>query len=358
MGFPALTTAIQIAAASVPAEAVPPTPTAAAVDLVALDQSAQATALATDPNPPAGTVVTDAPGNQPQSNPPADAAEPAQPAEPANAAGTPETPDAAVQTPNPTGSDAIVVTGRGKSSEDPLQELNAESYKVTQKVDTALVAPVAFAYKEALPSPLRRGLINFLNNLSEPIVFLNFLLQLKPGKAAETFGRFAINTTIGGAGLVDVAKRKPFHLPYRNNGFANTLGFYGVKPGAYFYLPLIGSTTVRDFIGNRVDQVLLPMMLGSPFNRPEFAIPAAALNELNDRIEFDDQIRRIRAQQDPYVASREFYLRKRQAEIDALHGWGDSTIRVIVSASSTADAAPLAPPTVPVPSSGAHFTRQ
>ncbi len=146
------------------------------------------------------------------------------------------------------------------------------------------------------------------------------MLQLKPGKAAETFGRFAINTTLGAAGLVDVAKRKPFNLPYRRNGFANTLGYYGVKPGPYFYLPLVGSTTLRDFIGNRLDQLILPLALGRSIFRPKFAIPIAILGELDYRIEFDGQLREIRATRDPYVAARTYYLRKRQAEIDALHG--------------------------------------
>jgi phospholipid-binding lipoprotein MlaA len=135
-------------------------------------------------------------------------------------------------------------------------------------VDKAIVAPVAFAYKEVLPRPIRSGLRNFIKNLGEPIVFLNVMLQLKPGKAAETFGRFAINTAIGAAGLVDVAKRKPFNLPYRRNGFANTLGYYGVRPGPYFYLPLVGSTTLSDFIGNRLDQLILPMALGRSITRP------------------------------------------------------------------------------------------
>ena len=226
----------------------------------------------------------------------------------------------------------IIVTGRRASSDDPLEELNSTSFEVTQDVDKAIVAPVAFAYKEVMPRPIRKGLSNFLHNLGEPIVFLNFMLQLKPGKAAETFGRFAINTTMGAAGLVDIAKRKPFNLPLRRNGFANTLGYYGVKPGPYFYLPLIGSTTLRDFIGNRLDLLVLPMAIGGQFNRPEITIPVAALSELNSRIEFDDELREIRATRDPYVAARSYYLRKRQAEIDALHGRGDSTVPVIVPA--------------------------
>lgn len=226
----------------------------------------------------------------------------------------------------------IVVTGRRASPEDPLQELNATSFEVTQGFDKAIVAPVAFAYKDVMPRPIRSGLRNFLKNLSEPIVFLNFMLQLKPGKAAETVGRFAINTTLGWAGLIDVAKRQPFNLPYRRNGFANTMGYYGVKPGPYFYLPLVGSTTLRDFIGNRLDLLILPMALGGPFRKPKYMIPAAILGELDHRIEFDDELRKLRATGDPYVAARTYYLQKRQAEIDALHGRGDTSKAVSVPA--------------------------
>ena len=70
----------------------------------------------------------------------------------------------------------IVVTGRKESAGDPLRAVNAESFAVTQKVDDAVIGPVARTYKKTVPSPIRRGIHNFLYNLREPIVFLNFLL--------------------------------------------------------------------------------------------------------------------------------------------------------------------------------------
>lgn len=214
----------------------------------------------------------------------------------------------------------IVVQGRGSVPGDPMQELNAQSFEAIQAVDQAVVAPAARAYKKSLPSPVRSGLRNFLNNLREPVVFLNYMLQLKPGKAAETLGRFTINTTIGGAGLFDVAKKKPFHLPRRPNGFANTLGYYGVKPGPYFYLPLVGPTTLRDVIGVTLDQAVVPLAFGKPFNRPAYVIPTSVVGQLDDRVQFDDQLRKLHEAEDPYVATRDYYLKRRQAEIDALHG--------------------------------------
>jgi phospholipid-binding lipoprotein MlaA len=92
---------------------------------------------------------------------------------------------------------------------------------------------------------------------------------------------------------------------------------------------------------------LLPMAFGRQFTRPEFAIPIAVLSELDHRIEFDDELRAIRATRDPYVAARTYYLQRRQAEIDALHGRGDTTIPVTVPAPASSDPAPA--PTSPAP---------
>jgi phospholipid-binding lipoprotein MlaA len=117
-----------------------------------------------------------------------------------------------------------------------MRGLNTTSFKVTQSVDKAVTGPVARGYKKTIPSPVRSGLRNALRNLGEPVVAVNYLLQLKPAKSLETLGRLAINSTAGVAGLFDVAKKRPFNLPYRMNGFAYTLGYYGVKPGP-LYVP-------------------------------------------------------------------------------------------------------------------------
>ena len=212
----------------------------------------------------------------------------------------------------------VVVLGRSRRG-DPLESVNAQSFDATQSVDRAVVGPVALAYKKSVPAPIRDGLRNFLANLREPVVFVNYLLQLKPGKAGETLGRFAVNTTVGAAGLFDVAKRKPFRLPRRRNGFANTLGYYGVKPGPFFFLPLIGATTLRDLLGNGIDQ-FVPIGPIRPFSGTAYTVPIAVLSALDYRAEIDEDLERLRAKQDPYAAVRRFYLERRQAEIDALRG--------------------------------------
>ncbi len=218
-------------------------------------------------------------------------------------------------------SNDIIVTGRKETAGDPLRAVNAESFAVTQKVDDAVIGPVARTYKNNVPSPIRRGIHNFLYNLREPIVFLNFLLQFKPGKAAETVGRFAINTTIGVAGVLDMAKRKPFHLPRRSNGFANTLGYYGVKNGPFLFLPIVGPTTIRDLLGGAVDRLILPVGVGHPFTSTSYTVPAGILGALDHRSEFDQTLKDLHDNSpDPYAATRSFYLNRRQAEIDHLHG--------------------------------------
>lgn len=182
-----------------------------------------------------------------------------------------------------------------------------------------MVEPVANAYRDGLPEPIRDGLGNVVKNLGEPSNALNFLLQGKVGKAFETLGRLAINTTLGVGGLFDVAGKRA-DLPYRRNGFANTMGFYGVGPGPYLYLPVTGATTARDLVGSTLDQLLLPIAVGRPFNRPAYAATYFVVNGLDQRLEFDEEIASIRAADDPYGLRRETYLAQRRRDIAALKG--------------------------------------
>lgn len=225
----------------------------------------------------------------------------------------------------PVDPDAIIVTAHKKPpKEDPLQAVNEKTFAVVDAVDHAVIRPVSTVYEHAIPRPVRTGLRNFLNNLREPIIFLNFILQVKPGRAAETLGRFVINSTVGIGGLVDVAIKRPFNLKPRANGFAFTLGFYGVKPGAFLFLPLIGPTTVRDLIGRTVDIAVLPSILGKPFNRPAYALATNAFRVLDERVEKDQKFKDYRSGPvTPYAAERADYLAARQSEIDELrlHRW-------------------------------------
>lgn len=227
--------------------------------------------------------------------------------------------------PPPVDPDAIIVTAHKKPPpEDPLQGVNLKTFAVVDAVDQAVIRPASTIYEHVIPRPVRAGIRNVLNNLHEPIIFLNFALQLKIGKAAETLSRFAINSTIGIGGLVDVAVKHPFNLPLRANGFAFTLGYYGVKPGAFLFLPLIGPTTVRDLIGRTVDIAVLPSVFGKPFTRPLYRLTTNTFRVLDERVQKDQKFKDYRSgPTSPYAAERADYLAARQSEIDALreHRW-------------------------------------
>ncbi len=215
----------------------------------------------------------------------------------------------------------IIVDGSyGPPKSDPAEALNFESYRITQAVDDAFVEPIAYAYRDGLPGPFRDGLGNVVRNLGEPVNALNFLLQGKIGKSIETLTRLLINSTLGLGGLFDIAEKPGIGLPYRRNGFANTLGYYGVKPGAYLYLPFTGATSVRDVIGSGLDQLLLPVAVGAPFNTPEYTVPYFIVSSLDARLEVDAELARIDATVDPYAARRDSYLARREREIALLRG--------------------------------------
>jgi phospholipid-binding lipoprotein MlaA len=246
------------------------------------------------------------------------AASPSQPAAPPATRPATTTPDELPPLPG-----EIVVSGSIKApSEDPLAKVNEKSYDVLQSVDDAFVGPVASGYQKAVPRPARMALRNFIRNLREPVVAVAYLLEFKPGKAFETVGRFGINSTIGLAGTIDVARSKPFNLPYRQNGLANVLGYYGVGPGPYLFLPLVGPTTVRDLFGLVVDRLALPLAVGAPFNKAWYAIPINIVDSLDYRNEADEDFKRLRKAADPYSTYRRVYLQSRIDQIEALHGRG------------------------------------
>lgn len=272
----------------------------------------------TAPASPAPATATSAP-TAPAATPPA-----------ASSNGTPAAtdPNSATQPANQTetgktgGESDIVVSARNKAPPgDPLIGINLKSYAAVQAADKAVVGPAAMAYKKSLPSPLRQGIHNLLLNMREPPVIVAYLVEHKIGKAFETLGRLTINTTLGIGGLFDIAKRKPFHLPWHANGMADAMGFYGIKPGPYFFLPLIGPTTLRDLIGTTIDRVGFPALYADELRGPAYGLAVTIVGGLDDRVAIDPQVREFREHSpDPYAAMKRFYMTRRQAEIDALHG--------------------------------------
>lgn len=220
-----------------------------------------------------------------------------------------------------TAPETTVIGRRHNAPGDPLEGVNRRFFRGFRRADSALLRPAALGYRHAVPRPLRSGLRNFFSNLTEPVVFVNYLLQFKPGKAAETLARFVVNSTAGVGGLIDVAKTKAIHLPYRPNGFSDTLGYYGVKPGPYFFLPFIGPTTLRDLIGAPIDGAVLPLVLNPPFGKLYYQIPRGVITGLDAREQSDSDLNALYSGAvDPYATLRSVYLQDRAAEIAHLHG--------------------------------------
>lgn len=129
---------------------------------------------------------------------------------------------------------------------DPLGRLNRFMYRFNTRFDEALFLPIANGYRR-MPLPLRSGVHNFFGNLGEVDNIINYALQLRLVRGLRSAGRLLINTTFGLGGLFDVAKK--FKLTGAPTGLSATLATWGVHPGPYLVIPLLGPSTLRDGIG-------------------------------------------------------------------------------------------------------------
>jgi phospholipid-binding lipoprotein MlaA len=131
---------------------------------------------------------------------------------------------------------------------DCFESVNRATFKFNQVLDGAVFEPLAKAYR-VLPSPVRSGTSNALDNLSTLVTIPNNLLQGELKKATVNTGRFLVNTTIGVVGIFDVAQKVGFP-EYEKEDYGQTLGVMGVGEGCYVVLPVLGPSTVRDTIGS------------------------------------------------------------------------------------------------------------
>ena len=121
---------------------------------------------------------------------------------------------------------------------DSLEPFNRRMYAFNTQFDRKVAYPVSRVYAAIVPKPIRKGISNFYNNFSEIPTFVNSILQLKPGKAANALGRFVVNSTVGLLGVTDVAKNMGMKRDPETMG--DTLGHYGVGTGSYLVLPFYG----------------------------------------------------------------------------------------------------------------------
>lgn len=194
---------------------------------------------------------------------------------------------------------------------DPWESMNRSIYKFNDVVDNVAIKPAAQAYEAVIPRFARTGVHNFLGNLGDVWSMANSALQLKGQATAETFMRISVNTFLGLGGLLDVATE--MRLEKRKEDFGQTLGYWGVKPGPYLVLPLLGPSTLRDTIA-------LPMEMQGDVSR-QFSDDATrntltVTRVLDIRAGLLQTVDVVKAASlDPYSFVRDGYLQKRRNDI-------------------------------------------
>ncbi len=195
---------------------------------------------------------------------------------------------------------------------DPLEGWNRGVYGFNNGLDRAIVRPAAMGYRRAVPARAREGVHNALSNLASPVLLINDVLQVRPTAATETAVRFAVNTTAGVLGVFDVASNMGV---YRHRAdFGQTLGRYGVGPGAYIYLPVFGPSSVRDAVGLVVNAVMDPINYARFEGDVASKVTVISLNALETRSALDKDLKELnRTATDPYVATRSIWVQNRNA---------------------------------------------
>jgi len=198
---------------------------------------------------------------------------------------------------------------------DPIEPVNRFIFGFNDILDHLLFEPLAKGYNAVLPSFVRDGVQNFMRNLQSPLIVANNLLQGKVGDAGVATARFLINSTVGIAGVMDVAKSQG--LEYRQEDFGQTLAQWGAGDGFYLVLPIFGPSSLRDATGLAVDTYADPVRLYAD-NTDNMWIyyTREALEAVDTRsrlIKAVDDMRRSNL--DYYAAVRSAYQQKRETLI-------------------------------------------
>ncbi len=134
---------------------------------------------------------------------------------------------------------------------DPLESMNRSVFEFNDTLDRVLMKPVATVYQNVTPSWMRKGVTNFFNNLEDVWSIVNNALQLRGQDTGDSIARVMVNSTVGLLGLVDVAS--DLNVERHSANFGLTLGRWGMQPGPYLVLPLLGPSTLRDTAALSVD---------------------------------------------------------------------------------------------------------
>ncbi|HME41405.1 MAG TPA: VacJ family lipoprotein [Steroidobacteraceae bacterium] len=190
--------------------------------------------------------------------------------------------------------------------QDPWESWNRGVYKVNDKLDRAIAKPVAKAYVRVVPKPVRTGVTNFFDNLTTPTVMINDALQGKFLAAANDLGRFLLNSTVGIGGILDPATSAG--LAHNDEDFGQTLGHWGVHPGPFVELPILGPSDLRDAPSRVVDSYTNPRQyIKNSYVKYGLYLPAL-VDKRAELLSLDDTLQKV---YDPYAFVRDAYLQHR-----------------------------------------------
>lgn len=203
-----------------------------------------------------------------------------------------------------------------QETNDPLEPTNRVFYVVNDELDAVVLRPLALAYRWAVPEVVRTHTHNVLANLGTPVVLVNDTLQAKPGRMGDTSMRMLINTTVGVAGIFDVATGWGF--PAHDSDSGMTLALWGVPEGPFLYLPVLGPSNPRDAIGFGLDYVEDPFTwIGRGEIVDALGWARFSLTALDTRSSLIDTLDKVKAQAlDPYATFRSLYRQHRHSQID------------------------------------------
>lgn len=214
--------------------------------------------------------------------------------------------------------------------DDPWARLNRKTFQLNTGLDDNLFAPLTHAYVRAVPVPMRDGLSSAVSNLREPRTALNDLAQGHFRRAGVSASRFAVNSTVGLLGVFDFATRAG--LAGHRADFGQTLGRYGVQPGPFLVLPILGPYNVRDGLGRLIDAATDPVALIAGGGSSAFGVTRRTASAIVYRANAEPAFRALADATDPYVTMRSAYgqrraflVREATGEAEALPNFDDET---------------------------------
>jgi phospholipid-binding lipoprotein MlaA len=205
-------------------------------------------------------------------------------------------------------------TPESQQIKDTWEPVNRPVFGFNRQVDDHALGPVARGWKTITPDAFRAGISNTYRNLTFPQRFISSLGQAEPGIAGTELARFLVNSTVGLGGIFDPATA--MGLEKHDESLGKMFASWGIPPGPYMVVPLLGPSTPRDAIGGAIGAALNPLMwVGVPGLGVLFAV--------NGRAQANDQIEAAkRASLDYYVFARDAYIQRDGAG----NWWDDSPI--------------------------------